>query len=69
MSPHLILRVHNPKILNELKASKAARFLGDKLSSTSVIVNTGAWEKIQEALGEIGYLAEINLSEDDKHSE
>ncbi len=61
ISPHLILRVHNPEILKDLKSSKAARFLGDTLSPTSVIVNAGAWEKVQEALGEIGYLAEINI--------
>lgn len=59
ISPHLILRVHDPEILKELKASKASRFLGDSLSSTSVIVNPGAWEKVQEALGEIGLLTNI----------
>ncbi len=58
---HLILRVHDPAILQELKASKSARFLGDSLSPTSVIVNPGAWEKVQEALGEIGYLLKIQI--------
>ncbi len=60
---HLILRVHNPEILKELKRSKAARFLGDSLSPTSAIVNPGAWSKVQKALGELGVLTEIELEE------
>jgi len=60
---HLILIVHDPEILKELKRSKAARFLGDSLSPTAAIVNPGAWSKVQEALGELGVLTEIKLEE------
>lgn len=57
----LVLRVKSPKILKELRASRAARYLGDPLGPTAVIVKPGAWEKVLDILAEMGYLAEANF--------
>ncbi|HVN56279.1 MAG TPA: helicase-associated domain-containing protein [Anaerolineaceae bacterium] len=58
-----VLRVDSPEILAELRSSKAARFLGDLLGPTTVIVRPGAQEKVLAALAEMGYLAELTLSD------
>jgi hypothetical protein len=52
----LVLRVSSPKILEELRGSKAARFLGEPLGPTAVVVKPGAWKKVIAALAELGYL-------------
>lgn len=57
----VVLRVGSPEILHRLRASRAARFLGDPLGPTAVIVRPGAQEKVLAALAEIGYLGEIVL--------
>jgi hypothetical protein len=54
----LILRVGSPKILEALRGSRAARFLGDPLGPTTVIIKAGAGGKVMEALTEMGYLGE-----------
>jgi Helicase conserved C-terminal domain len=54
----LILRLRTPEMLKELRASRAARFLGDPLGPTVIIVKAGAWEKVIGVLAELGYLAE-----------
>ena len=59
-----VLRVSHPEILKSLKRSKAARFLGDPLGTTSVIVKPGGTEKIRLALLEMGFLGEIGLSDE-----
>jgi hypothetical protein len=59
MEHALVLRVTSPEILQELRASRAARFLGDPLGPTAVIVRPGAREKVLAALAEMGYLGEI----------
>lgn len=59
MEQFLVLRLGSPAILDELRASKAARFLGDPLGPTAVVVKPGAREKVLAALVELGYLAEI----------
>ena len=53
-----VLRVSSPEILNALRRSPAARFLGDPLGPTTIIVKEAAVEKIRAALVELGYLAE-----------
>lgn len=58
-----VLRLSSPDILQELRASRAARFLGDPLGPTAVIVKTGAQEKVLTILSEMGYLGEI-ITED-----
>ena len=59
MEQVLVLRLSSPEILQELRASRAARFLGDPLGPTAAIVNPGAREKVLAALAEMGYLGEI----------
>jgi hypothetical protein len=55
----VVLRVSSPEILSRLRSSRAARFLGDPLGPTAVIVRPGAQEKVLVALAEMGYLGEI----------
>jgi hypothetical protein len=45
--------------LQRLRESKAARFLGDPLGPTAVIVRPGAQGKVLAALAEMGYLGEL----------
>ncbi|MFZ6026357.1 MAG: helicase-associated domain-containing protein [Chloroflexota bacterium] len=51
-----ILRVSSPELLQRLRTSRAARFLGDPLGPTTVIVKRGAEQKVLDALAEMGYL-------------
>lgn len=60
-----VLRLSSPDLLNTLRSSRVARFLGDPLGPTAVIVKPGAWEKVLAYLAELGYLAENRLEEDD----
>jgi hypothetical protein len=53
-----VLRLGKPEILEELRKSKAAKYLGEVLSPTAVIVKSGAIQKVLEALTELGLLAE-----------
>ena len=55
----LVLRLSSPDLLQELRDSRAARFLGDPLGPTTVIVKPGAGEKVLAFLAEMGYLGEI----------
>ncbi|HUI88370.1 MAG TPA: helicase-associated domain-containing protein [Anaerolineales bacterium] len=54
----VILRVSKPRILEELRKSKAARFLGEPLGPTTVTVKRGAIQKVMDAVAELGLLAE-----------
>ncbi len=56
--PQVVLRVSRPEILEELRRSKAARFLGESLGPASVIIKAGAQSKVMAALAEMGLLAE-----------
>ncbi|MBI1855306.1 MAG: helicase-associated domain-containing protein [Chloroflexi bacterium] len=53
-----VLKVSRPEVLEELRRSKAARFLGEPLGPTTVIVKGGAIQKVMDALTELGLLAE-----------
>jgi len=55
----VILKVSKPEVLEEMRKSKAAKFLGEVLSPTTVIVKSGASQKVVEALTELGLLAEL----------
>ena len=55
----VILKVSRPEVLEEMRRSKAARFLGEVLSPTTVIIKSGAIQKVIEALTELGLLAEV----------
>lgn len=54
-----ILRLRNPDLLKRLRQSRAARFLGDPLSSTTIIIKPGSEQKVIDILAELGYLGEI----------
>jgi hypothetical protein len=55
----VVLRVSRREVLDEMRKSKAAKYLGEVLSPTAVIVKSGAIQKVMEALAELGLLAEI----------
>jgi hypothetical protein len=60
----VILRLSRPEVLEELRNSRAGRFLGEVLGPTTVIVKPGAQVKILAALGELGLLTEVDLKRD-----
>ena len=53
----VVLRVSRPEIIKELRASKAARFLGQPLGPTAIIIKAGAQARVIAALAEMGMLA------------
>jgi hypothetical protein len=55
----LVLRVSKPEVMEEMRKSKAGKFLGEMLSPTAVVVKSGAIEKVLAALAELGLLAEV----------
>ena len=55
----VVLRLSRPEILEEMRKSKAAKYLGEVLSPTAVIVKSGAIQKVLDALTELGLLAEV----------
>ncbi|MFN8384496.1 MAG: helicase-associated domain-containing protein [Anaerolineales bacterium] len=55
----LVLRVSRPEVMEEMRTSKAGKFLGELLSPTAVVVKSGAIEKVMAALAELGLLAEV----------
>ncbi|MBV6396625.1 MAG: hypothetical protein HFACDABA_02225 [Anaerolineales bacterium] len=55
----IVLRVTRPEVLEELRKSKAARFLGEALGPTAIIVKAGALSKVEAALAELGLLLEV----------
>ena len=64
-----ILRVNRPEVLEELRKSKAGRFLGETLGPVTVIVKPGAQARVLAALAELGLLAEASTdSETDKRT-
>lgn len=54
----VVLRVSRPEVLEELRKSKGARFLGELLGPTTVVIKDGAQSKVLAALAELGLLAE-----------
>ncbi len=54
-----VLKVSKPEVLNELRASKAARFLGEIIGPTTVVLQNGAQAKVIGILAELGLLAEV----------
>lgn len=55
----VILKVSKPEVLEEMRKSKAAKFLGEVLSPTTVVIKGGAIPKVMEALTELGLLTEV----------
>jgi len=60
----LVLRLSRPEVLEELRKSKAGRFLGEILGPTAIVVKAGARAKVLAALAELGLLAEDNTKTD-----
>jgi hypothetical protein len=63
MESLVVLKVSKPELLNELRASKAGRFLEEILGPTTVVVKSGAQSKVLAALAEMGLLAEGDFDE------
>ncbi|MFM8425119.1 MAG: helicase-associated domain-containing protein [Chloroflexota bacterium] len=59
----LVLRVSKPKIMEEMRRSKAGKYLGEILSPTAVVIKSGAIQKVLAELAELGLLAEIKTNE------
>ena len=55
----IVLRLSKPEVLEEMRKSRAGKFLGEVLSPTAVIVKSGAIQKVMEAMIELGLFAEI----------
>jgi hypothetical protein len=53
-----VLRLGSAELLQTLRQSRAARFLGDPLGPASVVVKPGAQENVLAFLMEMGYLGE-----------
>jgi hypothetical protein len=60
----ILLRLSRPEVLEELRKSRAGRFLGEILGPTTVVVKPGAHAKILAALGELGLLTEDAIKAD-----
>ncbi|HCC78592.1 MAG: hypothetical protein A2X25_09765 [Chloroflexi bacterium GWB2_49_20] len=60
----VVLRLSRPEVLEELRKSRAGRFLGEILGPTTVVVKTGAQAKILAALGELGLLTDDAIKAD-----
>ncbi len=58
LQSQVILKVSKPEVLEEMRRSRAGKFLGEVLSPTTVIVKGGAIQKVMDALAELGLLAE-----------
>jgi hypothetical protein len=59
----VVLRLSSPDLLTQLRTSRAARFLGDPLGPTAVIVKPAAVDKVMAVLAEMGYLGDVELEE------
>jgi hypothetical protein len=57
----LVLRVKQPELIEWLRKTRLARYLGETLSPTAVVVKQGALEKILDGLVEMGYLGEVGV--------
>jgi hypothetical protein len=51
-----VLRLSSPDVLQSLRSSRAARYLGDPLGPAAVLIRPGAEEKVLAVLLELGYL-------------
>ena len=60
MEIQTVLRVTRPEVLDELRKSKAGRFLGESLGPVTLVVKPGAQSKVLAALAELGLLAEFD---------
>lgn len=59
----MVLRLPSHEVLEALRASSIARFLGDPLGPTAIAVKPGAIEKVAASLVEMGYLIDVKSGE------
>jgi hypothetical protein len=57
----LVLRTKDPDLLQTLRASSLARYFGELLGPTAVIIRPGGVEKLVDGLVEMGYFTEVEL--------
>lgn len=57
----VLLRVTSPEILSALRRTQAARWLGESLNETTILIQPGMEEKVLRGLIEIGYLSEAKI--------
>ncbi len=57
----VVLRVKDPEIIQKLRNSRAARFLGDPLGPAAIVVRSGSWKIVYQALTEMGLLSYTNF--------
>jgi len=57
----LLLRISRPEILAALRKHRAARFLGEELTPTIIVVRPAGVDAVLHALTELGYLGEARL--------
>ena len=63
LQTHTVLRVSSPEVLEELRKSRAGRFLDESLGPTAAVVKPGAGGRVMAALAELGLLAELEPPE------
>lgn len=61
IAPVTLLQVAHADILDNLRKTRASRFLGAALNATTVIIKNGGEETVRNALMELGYLAEFRI--------
>jgi hypothetical protein len=59
----VVLRVSKPEVLEEMRKSRAGKFLGEILSPTAVIVKGGAIQQVMEAMTELGMFVDNRTEE------
>jgi hypothetical protein len=59
LTKSVLLSVEQPVILDELKKSRARRFLGTELNPSTIVIKPGGERIIQECLLELGYFTGI----------
>lgn len=63
----VILKVSTPDMIQKLRQSRAARFLGDPLGPTAILLKSNASDKVLSILAELGYLGEVEFPMVDKN--
>jgi hypothetical protein len=55
-----VLRLNSSSALKALRASKAAKYLGEPLGPTSIAIKRGAGQQVMQALIELGFLGTLD---------
>lgn len=60
-----ILRLRSPEIMEQLRQSRAKRYLREVLGPKTVAIEAGALRHVRQALTELGYLADFDIEEEE----